>query len=127
MNRQILKSVQFLIAAWMFLLTGLAHADLSLSIEANPDPVEPGEVLNIQLTVTNPDGFDRSGIELRMVYPVGLQALIHPAISDGGSCAPTVANNGHCDATELLVWNLVWEHEACNNIVLVHQRVSIFP
>ena len=98
--------VRFIITAWLFLAAGLAHANLGLSIEANPDPAQPGEVLHIQLTVTNPDGFDRSGVVLRMVYPVGLQDLPHAAISDGGTCIASVSNNFRCDATELLSWNL---------------------
>ncbi|GMQ83883.1 MAG: hypothetical protein BMS9Abin06_0628 [Gammaproteobacteria bacterium] len=106
MNDCMKHSVHFLIAAWLFLTAGLAYANLGLSIEANPDPAEPGEVLQVQLTVTNPDGFDRSGVVLRMVYPVGLQNLSQSAISDGGTCAPSVSNNGRCDATELLSWNL---------------------
>ncbi len=106
MNSCIKHSARFLVAGWLLLSAGLVHANLGLSIEANPDPAQPGEALQIQLTVTNPDGFDRSGIELRMVYPAGLQSLVHAAISDGGTCAPSVSNNSRCDATELLSWNL---------------------
>ena len=106
MKNRVTDTIRFLTAAWLLLLGGLAQASLNVAIEVNPDPVEPGEVLNVQLTVTNSDGFDRSDVQLRMRYPVGLQYLRDSAISDGGACIASVSNNSGCDATELLVWNL---------------------
>ncbi len=87
------------------LLVAPAQAALTLSLQANPNPVKPGEVVNIEITITNPDGFDRSGVALEMDYPVGLANLGHGLITNGGFCTGG-SLGGVCVAGELLNWNL---------------------
>ncbi len=82
-----------------------AQAALTLSVQANPNPVEPGEVVNIEITITNPDGFDRTGVALEMDYPVGLANLGHGLITNGGFCTGGSLSTS-CVANELLNWNL---------------------
>ena len=82
-----------------------AAVPLTVTIEANPNPGEPGERLNVALTVTNTSGFDRSGVVLQMRYPVGLQNLAQALITDGGVCTGG-SLGGTCVANELLAWDL---------------------
>jgi len=97
---------RLLAAVSIFSLANLAHANLGVSISANPDPAVPGEAVAVALTVTNTDNFARSGVQLRLPYPAGLQSLAQAAITDGGFCAATVSNNGACDVAEILSWSL---------------------
>ena len=82
-----------------------AFVPLTVTIDANPNPAEPGERLNMSLTVTNTSGFDRSGVVLQMRYPVGLQNLAQALITDGGVCTGG-SNSSRCVANELLTWDL---------------------
>jgi hypothetical protein len=83
-----------------------SEVPLKVTLDASLVPVLPGDVLNVKLTVTNTSAFDRTGVKLQMRYPVGLDLLRHLAISDGGTCVPSVSNNSRCDSTELLSWDL---------------------
>ena len=58
------------------------------------------------LKVTNTSQFDRSGVQLRMRYPVGLEPLQQAAISDGGSCNGIFGSGLNCDPREIVVWDL---------------------
>ena len=82
-----------------------AIVPLTVTIDANPNPAEPGERLNMSLTVTNTSGFDRSGVELQMRYPLGLQNLAQAVITDGGVCSGGSLSTT-CVANELLTWDL---------------------
>ena len=101
MDRQISKSVQYLMAAWMFLVTGLAHADLGLSIEASPDPAEPGETVLVALTVTNTGVSPVAGVSLQVVIPAGVNFFSNALLTGGGACPSTT-----CDVGETAVWAL---------------------
>ena len=85
---------------------GAANAALELSLSANPSPAEPGETINLSLTVSNTDSFERSGVQIQMEYPLGLNNLREAAISGPGDCINTVSSGNLCEATETLVWSL---------------------
>ena len=74
-----------------------AQAVLTLAVEVNPDPAGPGEVVDVQLTVSSTS---TSGtLDLRVLWPAELDNF--PVITDGGDCPGT-----SCDTGEFLVWNL---------------------
>jgi len=102
--RRFLKNCFPLVA--LLLMAATSHAALDINVQATPDPVEPGEVLNVQVTVGNSDNFDRTDVVVTMEYPAGLNALAHSAISDGGSCVNSVGNGSTCSSTEQLSWSI---------------------
>ncbi|MAR90037.1 MAG: hypothetical protein CML06_04030 [Pseudomonadales bacterium] len=93
-------------AAMLCSAAGAANAALELSLSANPSPAEPGETINLSLTVSNTDSFERSGVQIQMEYPLGLNNLREAAISGPGDCINTVSSGNLCEATETLVWSL---------------------
>jgi hypothetical protein len=56
---------------------------LELAAEFNPDPIEPSELLDAQLSVTNPTGSPTGELSLRVLWPEHIDTL--PIITDGGS------------------------------------------
>ena len=46
-----------------------------LVVVTSPDPVRPGETMDVELTVTNAGIFDRTGVVLTLEYPDGLDRL----------------------------------------------------
>ena len=71
---------------------------LELAVEINPDPVEPGQLLDSQITIGNVTGSVTGALTLRLLWPEELNAS--PFVTDGGHCA------GSCQPGEYLVWNL---------------------
>jgi uncharacterized repeat protein (TIGR01451 family) len=72
--------------------------ELELALEINPDPAEPGQILDSQITVGNPTASATGALTLRVLWPQELSAF--PFITDGGGCA------GSCGAGEYSVWDL---------------------
>lgn len=64
-------------------------APLTLSLNASPDPVRPGENVNYLLVVSNSSGMDLTGVEARVVIPSYAQGFDDDNISGvcpGGFC-----------------------------------------
>ena len=59
---------------------------LTLSISLNPNPVRPGEVLNTELTVTNPTAVNRSGVVLEVRTPENIFSIDEDLIIGGLDC-----------------------------------------
>ena len=76
-----------------------AGATLKLAIEVDPDPVEPGEMLELRARISNTSSSPTGTLTLRMHYPDLLYQF--PVITGGAVCP-----GGQCGATELLTWNL---------------------
>ncbi len=98
--------LRYVCAVLLLVASTLAHAAVELAIELNPDPVEPGEAIQTNITVSNNGNTQTTALTLRLVYPQHLNDLFHGGITDGGTCIASVSNNGACDSTEVLVWNL---------------------
>jgi hypothetical protein len=86
-----------MICAWLALalLFGAtqAHAALQLDASVNPQPARPGEMLDVEFTITNTDAVQRTGVVLTVVYPTNLTALL----SGGeflGTCPPSFCDPG---------------------------------
>ncbi len=79
-------------------LAAPAAATLSVAAELNPDPAQPSENLDAQVTVSSLGGASGS-LVLRLLWPAAMGIQV-PSTSGGGSCP------GSCDPGELLTWNL---------------------
>jgi hypothetical protein len=85
----------------LLLFSPLANAVLALSVAVNPDPVQPGEVTHVTLTLTNPGASTSGAVTLQLGYPNDLLDLENGFISDGGVCP-----NNSFDSGETVTWNL---------------------
>ena len=78
------------------------NTPLALTLEFNPDPVQPSELLQGALTVGNISGAVLFGVTLQLRYPEHLNNLNNSLISDGGNCP----SSGVCQQSEFLTWTL---------------------
>ena len=85
----------------LFLITNFAQAAIELAIETDPDPVQPGEPLNIKIVIANSGNSVSGNLVLQMVYPEHLSSVPVGAGIDGGDCIGT-----SCDTNELVSWLL---------------------
>jgi uncharacterized repeat protein (TIGR01451 family) len=75
-----------------------ARAALILEAEVNPDPVQPNQMMDTQITVSNTDLSDTGTLTMRVLWPAELD--IRPVITGGGQCP------GNCDPGDYLTWDL---------------------
>jgi hypothetical protein len=83
-----------------------AGAALGVSVEMGPDRVRPAEPVNVEITVSNDGAAPVAGVVLQAPVPANIASFNPLLLSNGGSCIVSVANNGLCDATEVMNWNL---------------------
>jgi hypothetical protein len=81
-------------------------APLAFSVAVNPDPVEPGETLLTELTVTNDSGGLLSNVQVQLLYPTQLLDLADAALSDSGDCTNVSGVATFCDAGEIVFWDV---------------------
>ncbi len=97
--------------AWLgfsTLFSSPALAALSLGIELAPRVSRPGEQLAVEITVTNTDGFARTGVTLELAVPPGIDDFNRALLTGNftaGSCAQ-LGGSGICTPGELITWNL---------------------
>ncbi len=72
---------------------------LALTLEVDPDPAQPGDILSGEVTLTNPRSSASGTLTLRLLWPSELDGS--PNVTDGGDCPGTF-----CEAGEYLTWNL---------------------
>lgn len=77
---------------------GLARAQLAVDVRVTPDPVQPGELLRYDLTVSNPGASTATNVTLRNQTSASTTIV---AI-DGGSCTP----DARCLAGYAVNWSL---------------------
>jgi hypothetical protein len=77
-----------------------------LGIEINPNPVEPGEQIIAELTVTNPGDTLISNVELILRYPRRLSSLSNSYITTGAESNTLTVAGYTADTDELMQWNL---------------------
>ncbi len=68
---------------------------LELAVTAGPSPAMQGELLDVEVTVTNTGAFDRTGVTLRVEVPASLQTISNTLIVDG-SCPSTNCSLACC-------------------------------
>ena len=76
----------------------VAPQDLALAVEVNPDPAQPSEVVDAQVTVSNPTGGTTGALSLRLLWPAELNG--GPVTTNAGACP------GFCNPGEYLEWGL---------------------
>ncbi len=76
-----------------------AATTLELALEVDPDPVEPGQLLDLRARISNTSNSATGALTLRLHYP---DLLYQFPVATGGAVCP----GGQCLATELLTWNL---------------------
>jgi uncharacterized repeat protein (TIGR01451 family) len=74
---------------------------LSLSVETNPNPVQPGESIQIDLSVANRSTNLLFDVALQMRFPQLLSTIFNSNLTEGGVCP-----GGSCSANELVTWDL---------------------
>ncbi len=102
------KVVHPLLLLLFCLMPTIALSDVQLALVVNPDPVRPGEQLNVELTVTNPDSSQMTNVELILHYPEHLDSLFPPYyITTGGATNTVVCSSGsYCNTGALVTWRL---------------------
>ena len=94
--------LQIFLAAFFFsFYPSTGKAAIFISVEANPNPVKPGETVHVAITVGNTGGATAESVMLEAPYPSSLNTLFNTSISDGGTCP-----GGSCTAGEFVTWNL---------------------
>ena len=74
---------------------------LDLSMTVAPNPAQPGQTLQTDLTVTNRTGASVFGVVLLARFPDGVNNLSQASLTGGGTCS-----GGVCSSGELVTWNL---------------------
>ncbi len=89
------------------LMPTVALSNVQLALEVNPDPVRPGEQLDVELTVTNPTSSLMENVKLILRYPEYLNDLSKSYITTGGSAnTVTCGAPTYCATRNLVTWNL---------------------
>jgi len=79
----------------------VAPEALELDLEINPDPVNPEQMMDTQITVSNPTDSATGALSLRMLWPEELASL--PIVTGGRTCP---GSSAACNTGEYLTWDL---------------------
>lgn len=77
----------------------VAVVNRNLTMTTTPNPIDAGQFINGQFTISNPTGSATGALTLRLLWPSELNAE-SPTTSGGGACP------GACGQGEYLSWNL---------------------
>jgi uncharacterized repeat protein (TIGR01451 family) len=94
-----------------------ARAALILEAEVNPDPVQPNQMMDSQITVSNTDVSTTGALTLRVLWPGELNTS--PTVTGGGTCS------GACDPGDYLSWDLGVLEPASSMTVSFNETVRI--
>jgi uncharacterized repeat protein (TIGR01451 family) len=81
-----------------------ATTPLRLAMELNPDPLRPGESVQVALTVTNTGPIALLDVEAHFIIPDGI-APFSANLIPGGVC-PNAFNSSLCEPRERVVWQI---------------------
>ena len=70
-----------------------AHAQLELTVEANPDPAAPGETVQVAVTVANSGGVNLDDVSVQLPVPSGVSGFFTSLTTGGGEC-PGICGDG---------------------------------
>lgn len=77
---------------------------LNLTIEVNPDPVRPGETLEVTYTVSNTGGSQLNGVTLEATLPDNIEPFSDTLTGGDGRCGLNQSNQ--CQPGGTVTWNL---------------------
>ena len=103
------KVAFFLVIALTFFLQTAAFSSVRIGMEMNPNPVQPGQALNIILTVANEDAAAGTGeLTLALVYPSNMNTVYTSEITTGGASnrVTTLSGKSYCISGDQLLWTL---------------------
>jgi hypothetical protein len=101
MLKQRINPTNLLLTFWLLMMCVTAEAAITVSVEANPDPVLPVDTIYTAITVGNTGSNPSGTLMLQSRYPDHLERVFSSNISDGGTCP-----GGACEPNELITWNL---------------------
>lgn len=84
----------------------LSDGPLELAVEVNPDPVRPGETLDVEITVANTGLFPIFDVEVETRVPDSILGVTQSVSSGGGLCTVSGNLNTTCSPGERLAWSL---------------------
>ncbi|MBW2446558.1 MAG: DUF11 domain-containing protein [Deltaproteobacteria bacterium] len=79
---------------------------LELAVAVTPDPVSPGEALDVEFTVSNPAAFPVSDVVLETWVPNLIASFSQNLTTGGGICTISGNLNTSCDRSERVQWSL---------------------
>ena len=94
--RRSLAKIGIALVGLSMLTAPALFAVLTLEAEVNPDPAEPGEVVEVQISVASTAV--AQNVTVQLGWPDPLNST--PFTTGGGSCS------GPCSTGELLIWDL---------------------
>ncbi|WP_456415458.1 hypothetical protein, partial [Thiolapillus sp.] len=99
MSNDVQRIGRGLLCAFLLLFASVLQAAPVLQAEINPNPVQPSELLDVQITIGNPTGSTTGQLSLRVLWPehIGAQPLV---TGSGNACG-----NRYCDPGEYVVWD----------------------
>ncbi len=78
----------------------------AVAMSLQPNPVRPGEKMNVELTVTNPGSSVLSNVEILLRYPDHLNVLPLSYVTTGGSANTVDSYDNNCTPMEIVTWSL---------------------
>ncbi|MFP4349582.1 MAG: hypothetical protein ACLFQY_14930, partial [Desulfococcaceae bacterium] len=104
MKRNAVVSVFLLL--FICAIPSVSYSAVKLGMEVNPNPVRPGEIVNVAIILVNDGTTDTGQITLELLYPAGLSDLDDTLITTGGSSNTVDCPGPWCDSGELVTWNI---------------------
>ncbi|MGI9343899.1 MAG: hypothetical protein ACR2QV_13755, partial [Gammaproteobacteria bacterium] len=86
----------------LFVLTGQAQAALDVFVSMNPDTARPGELVRVDVTVTNTGASAETSAVLEASVPAEFSTFFNGGATTGGA----TCTNGTCSAGEVVTWSL---------------------
>jgi len=83
-----------------------ANTPLQLTMELNPDPAQPGELVNGLLTVTNTGAVQLLAVEVQVFLPDEIAAFLANQTSGASASCVGDGNAAFCSPRERLVWTV---------------------
>ncbi|WP_456418122.1 hypothetical protein [Thiolapillus sp.] len=88
-----------LLCAFLLLFASVLQAAPVLQAEINPNPVQPSELLDAQITIGNPTGGATGQLSLRVLWPEHIGGW--PLVTGYGNAC----SNRHCEPGEYVIWD----------------------
>lgn len=89
---------------------------LNLAIAVNPDPVRPGETVEVSYTITNTGGSAIGPVSLQSTLPTSITSFLDNLNSGTGRCGPNQINS--CEPGGTVSWNFVGSLDPGEGITL---------